>query len=99
MRISSTAQRRNCHVQAFVQRFRGINTKIGVHAWGGNGDTATDYPVGHKYHLPYIEYYKAVGFSQKQAEDFYYFTINAASAEGIHWMTEEEIKKYHMVTA
>ncbi len=83
---------------AGIKRTRGTKTKIGVHSWGGDGENATDYPVGHKYHLPYIEYYQAVGFSQKQAEDFYYFTINSASAEGIHWMTDAEIEKYRLVT-
>ncbi len=73
---------------AGVKRTRGKNTKIGVHAWGGDGDSATDYPKGHANHLPYIKYYVSIGFTQKQAEDFYYFTIYAAPANGIHWMTE-----------
>ncbi len=81
---------------AGVKRTKGKNTKIGVHSWSGENETATDFPKGHKYHLPYIEYYKSIGFTQKQAEDFYYFTINSASAKGIHWMSEEEIKKYHI---
>ncbi|PIE77473.1 MAG: hypothetical protein CSA15_12785, partial [Candidatus Delongbacteria bacterium] len=42
---------------AGVKRTRGKNTKIGVHAWGGDGDSATDYPKGHANHLPYIKYY------------------------------------------
>ncbi len=83
---------------AGVKRTRGANTKIGVHSWDGDGETATDFPKGHKYHLPYIEYYKSVGFTQKQAEDFYYFTIYSASANSIHWMTDAEIKKYNMIT-
>ncbi|PIE51051.1 MAG: hypothetical protein CSA38_00105 [Flavobacteriales bacterium] len=82
---------------AGVRRTKGANTKIGVHAWGGDGDSATDYPVGHANHLSYINYYVAVGFTQQQAEDFYYFTINAAPANGIHWMTEAEIAQYHLI--
>ncbi len=83
---------------AGIKRTRGNKTKIGVHSWGGDGESATDYPKGHKYHLPYIKYYKSVGMSQQQAEDFYYFTIYSAPANGIHWMTEAEIKKYNMIT-
>ncbi len=83
---------------AGVKRTRGKNTKIGVHSWGGDGESATDYPRGHANHLPYIKYYVLIGFTQKQAEDFYYFTIYAAPANGIHWMTEAEIKKYNMIT-
>lgn len=80
------------------KRTVGKNTKIGVHSWAGNNKTATDFPIGHANHLPYIEYYVSVGYTQKQAEDFYYFTINAAAANSIHWMTKEEIMKYEMTT-
>ncbi len=83
---------------AGVKRTRGNNTKIGVHSWGGDGESATDFPKGHKYHLSYIKYYKSVGMTQQQAEDFYYFTIYSAPVDGIHWMTEAEVKKYNMVT-
>lgn len=86
---------------AGIKRSAGVKTKIGVHSWAGedgNGKTftATDFPVGHAYHLPYINYYITVGFTQKQAVDFYYFTINVATADSIHWMTKEEIKTYGM---
>lgn len=81
------------------QRTKGKNTKIGVHSWSdGNGTSATDFPVGHEYHLPYIKYYVSVGFTQEQAEAFYYFTINAAAAEDIHYMTDAEIAQYNIVT-
>lgn len=84
---------------AGIKRTLGTNTKVGVHSWaGGDGDVATDYPRGHQNHLQYIEYYKSVGFTQKQAEDFYYFTIYAAPAESVHWMTATELKKYGVVT-
>lgn len=78
-------------------RTKGKNTKIGVHSWAGNDKVATDFPKGHKYHLPYIAYYKSVGFTQQEAEDFYYFTINAAPDNDIHWMTDEELKRYKIV--
>ncbi|WP_422089754.1 hypothetical protein [Tenacibaculum ovolyticum] len=78
------------------KRTRGNNIKIGVHSWAGDNVTATDFPVGHANHLPYINYYKSIGFTDAEAKDFYYFTINAASSTSIHWMTEEEIKTYKM---
>lgn len=79
-----------------------VDTKIGVHSWGGEDDngkkvTATDFPNGHEYHLPYIKYYKNIGFTQEESEAFYYFTINAASTNDIHWMTQEEIVKYKVL--
>jgi len=83
---------------AGIQRTRDVNTQIGVHSWAGGNETATDFPVGHANHLPYIDYYVSVGFTQQQAEDFYYFTINAAPADDIHWMTEAEITQYSLIT-
>ena len=82
------------------KRSKGANTRIGVHSWsGGKNEKATDFPVGHENHLPYITYYKAVGYSQQEAEDFYYFTINAAAADDIHWMTDAEIARYGMIAS
>ena len=83
---------------AGIQRTQGSNTKIGVHSWAGDNVTATDFPVGHANHLPYINYYVSVGFTQQQSEDFYYFTINAAPASSIHWMTTGEIAQYNLIT-
>ena len=31
-------------------------------------------------------------------EAFYWFTLEAAPPEGMHWMTEEEMKKYGIYT-
>jgi hypothetical protein len=80
------------------KRTKGQNTKIGVHSWARNSKTATDFPKGHKHHLPYINYYKSVGFSPQEAEAFYYFTINSAPADDIHWMSDSEIDTYKMLT-
>lgn len=84
---------------AGIQRTKGSNTTISVHAWAGdNGVTATDFSPGHPNHLPYINYYVSVGFTQQQAEDFYYFTINAAPANSFYDMTEAEITQYNLIT-
>ncbi len=83
---------------AGVQRTRDAGSKIGVHSWSDGNNDATAFPVGHAYHLPYIEYYQEMGFSQADAEAFYYFTINAATASDIHWMTDEEISQYKLLT-
>ena len=77
----------------------GNGSRIGVHSWDGeDGKEATDFPVGHQYHLPYIDYYVTIGMTRKQAEDFYYFTINSAPAKSIHWMTDTEISHYNLIT-
>lgn len=79
------------------KRTKGKNTKIGVHSWSGLLKTATDFPKGHKNHLPYIKYYQAIGMTKKKAEEFYYFTINSAPADTMHWMTKQEIVKYNIL--
>ena len=71
---------------------------VGVHSWSSGTKEATDYPVGDAVHKPYIDYYINIGFTQQEAEDFYYFTINSATANGIYWMTEAEIDKYKIRT-
>ncbi len=71
---------------------------VGVHSWSDGINEATDFPVGHPNHQPYIDYYISVGFSEQEAADFYYFTINAAPAQGIHWMTESELDQYQIRT-
>ena len=75
-----------------------IYEPVGVHSWSNGTNTATDYPIGHEFHQPYIDYYVSIGFNQQAAEDFYYFTINTAEAESIYWMNNEEIDLYHIRT-
>ncbi len=84
---------------AGTTRTREAGSQIGVHSWAdGNGEEATDFPVGNSNHKPYIKYYEEMGFSETDASAFYYFTINAASANDIHWMTDEEIAQYKLLT-
>ena len=79
---------------AGVKRTMEPGAKFGVHSWSDGDNEATDFPKGHANHLPYITYFKDMGMSQQMAEDFYYFTIYAAPADGIHWMTQAELDKY-----
>lgn len=74
---------------------------VGVHSWSEdeNGNvTATDYPVGHIKHQPYIDYYVSIGFTQEEAEAFYYFTINSSPFTSVHWMTQAELNLYKVRT-
>lgn len=82
---------------AGTKRTREAGSKIGVHSWSDGKNDATAFPVGDEEHLPYIEYYEEMGFSKTDAEAFYYFTINAAPAAEIHWMTDGEIAQYKLL--
>lgn len=68
--------------------------KLGVHAWATDENEATDYPKNHQEHVKYLQYYQEMGIPS----DFYWYTIEAASADDIHWMTENEITKYGVLT-
>ena len=70
--------------------------KIGVHAWSDGSSSATDYPTNHSEHEVYINFYKAIGRSQQEAEDLYFFIINAAAPEDIHWMSDQEIDLFNI---
>ncbi len=83
---------------AGATRTREAGSRIGVHSWSDGTNEASSFPVGHANHQPYIDYYLEMGFSQADSEAFYYFTINAAPAASVHWMTEAEIAQYKLVT-
>jgi hypothetical protein len=68
--------------------------KIGVHSWSGGAKPATELSKNHIAHKKYIDYYKIVNIPT----EFYWYTLEAAPAYDIHFMTEEEIKKYKVRT-
>jgi len=80
------------------KRIIDVGAEVGVHSWSDGTNSATAFPVEHANHLPYINYYVAMGLSQADSEAFYYFTINAAPANNIHNMTEVEIEQYRLRT-
>ena len=79
---------------AGATRTREIGSRIGVHSWSDGNNSATDYPYGHSEHELYISYYENIGFERTEAENLYYFIIESASSNNMHWMTEEEIEQY-----
>jgi len=79
-------------------RTRDPGSKIGVHSWSSGNSSATDYSLGHEEHQPYINFYIFCGFSNEQAKEFYYFTINSAGPNDIYYMTDEEINEYNLIT-
>lgn len=67
---------------------------LGVHSWGGGDLAALDYPKDHEEHQKYLNYYVEMGIPT----DFYWYTLEAAPADSIHWMTLSEITKFKVVT-
>ncbi len=69
---------------------------LGVHSWEDDHGEAAAFPRGHQTHLAQVRYFtEMLGAT---GEDFYYFTIYAAPANGMHRMTPSEIQRYGLVT-
>lgn len=65
--------------------------QFGVHSWAaGDGTTGADVPRDDSSHRLYLDYYAEMGVSS----DFYWFTLEAAPAESIHYMTPDELERY-----
>lgn len=78
------------------QRVLGENTQVGVHSWSDGNNEATHFPRESSEHLFFIDYYQDIGMTRQEAEDFYFFTINAAPADDIHWMTAAELEEFEI---
>lgn len=78
-----------------VKRVIESGAKVGVHTWEdeGTGKFAVDFPRGHKEHRSYLKYYKEMGIP----EEFYYFTIQAATYNNMYYLSEEEIKSFNLI--
>ena len=85
------------------KRTIGTNVKIGVHSWASGKEGTSNYVEASKLHKDdeshddYIQYYIDIGFTKDEAEDFYFFTLDASPANDIHYMTNDEIAKYNIV--
>lgn len=78
-----------------VQRIVERGATVGVHSWAdSDGTFGGELPRDNRAHQTYLEYYREMGIP----EDFYWFTLQAAPPEGMHWMTEAELKDYAIYT-
>ncbi len=80
---------------AGVERTMEDGAHIGVHSWSDGFKEATDYPRDapeHEANRAYVE-------DMLGSDEFYWFTIEAAPADGIHEMTNEEIVTYGLLTS
>jgi len=80
--------------QAGVRRTCGNGAKFGVHSWAEFAAEGTDYPRDSEVHEMYLEYCDEMGIPQS----FYWYTLEAAPAADIHWMTADELIQYNMLT-
>ena len=80
---------------AGINRTAKVGAKFGVHSWAdGTGVLPNNLPRTDSRHKIYLDYYREMGIP----EDFYWFTLQAAPADGIHNMTEVELNQYNILT-
>lgn len=81
---------------AGAKRSAHSSARLGVHSWSwGDGETeALDFPRDHVEHKKYLDYYAEMHIPAA----FYWYTLEAAPAEQMHWMTKDEIKRYQVFT-
>lgn len=72
--------------------------KIGIHSWCCYNDlTAIELPKDHPAHQYQIEYF-TMCLGKEIGPDFYFHTLSAAPFDGVHWMSDEDIKKWKVAT-
>lgn len=79
-----------------VERTMERGAKVGVHSWSDDdeGYEAHELPKGHPDHKPYIKTYQKLGIPKS----FYWFSINAAPADDMYFMSEEELERFDLLT-
>jgi len=79
---------------AGVERTVAPGGRLGVHSWGGLGEAGDSVDRTHEAHAMYLDYGREMGVP----DAFYWFTLEAAGPDDIHWMTREEIERFGLVT-
>jgi len=82
---------------AGVNRTIEKGAKLGVHSWGGGGIQAADLPEDSPLHEAQIAYFSEM-LGSPLGKDFYFYTINAAPAAEVHYMSPEEITRWQLGT-
>lgn len=67
---------------------------VGVHEWTSWAYSATDLERSDPLHQEYLDYFTAIGTDP----EFYWFTLDAAKADDMHWMTAKEAARFDMTT-
>jgi acetyl esterase/lipase len=80
---------------AGAQRTVESGAMLGVHSWGGAGESGDTVPRDHEGHQMYLDYGREMGLP----DAFYWFTIDSASPQDIHWMTRKEMEQYGLLRA
>jgi len=75
---------------AGAHRSWGAGAKFGVHSWSDGETEGVNVDADSGEHDLFLDYYAEMGID----EEFYWFTLQAAPADDIHYMTEDELERY-----
>lgn len=67
---------------------------VGVHSWASPFGSGNEVPRDDPRHRLYLDYYRDMDIP----EAFYWYTLQAAPPDSIHWMTEDEMALYRVHT-
>ncbi|MDP6601781.1 MAG: hypothetical protein QGH76_05740, partial [Phycisphaerales bacterium] len=81
--------------QAGAERTCDRGAQFGIHSWSAFGMEGADLPRDDEEHELYLEYCDEMGIPRS----FYWRSLHAASSDDMHWMTEEELVEFKMLTA
>ena len=80
---------------AGVNRTAESGARFGVHSWSaGGGQEGGERPVDNPEHDLYLDFYEEMGIP----DAVYWFTLETAPSDGIHWMSESELSEYELLT-
>ena len=79
---------------AGVERVLEPGACVGVHSWGDDEVQGVDLVESDPIHDLYLDYFDEMGIDA----DFYWFTLDAADADDMHWMTAAEVAQFAMTT-
>jgi len=82
---------------AGVTRTLDEGAQVGVHSWSNGEEEGGELPMDSPEHIFFIDYLNEM-LGSPRGETFYFFTLQAAPAARIHWMTTEEIEQYELLT-
>lgn len=77
-----------------VERTIGAGAGVGVHSWRDTQNWGDDINLADPVHASYVNFYLEMGVPER----FYWFTLDAAPAERIYFLSPEEIYDYRLVT-
>ena len=66
---------------------------VGVHSWSDGEMEGSEVPESDAEHELYLAFYSEMGISS----DFYWFTLDAAPSDGLHYMTQDELQLYGLI--